>query len=70
MTTRQMTISYQHRYSRSYGGSGIGSLSRDLPTAPKLIIANHILKKESGFDIGNRVEVEYLPNSVIIRKLN
>lgn len=66
---RQMTVSYQNRFSRGYGGTGIGSLSRDLPTAPKLVIANHFLKNISGFAIGDRVSVEYLPNLIIINKL-
>lgn len=67
---RQMTVSYQNRQGRSYGGSGAGSLSRDLPTAPKLVIANHFLKKLSGFCIGDKVTVQYSPGEIIISKIN
>jgi len=65
---RQMTVSYQNRQSRGYGGSGVCSLSRDLPTAPKLVIANHFLT-QNGFKIGEKVQVEYSPNLIIISKL-
>jgi hypothetical protein len=54
-----MTVSYQNRQGRK----------RDLPTAPKLVIANHLLQKYSGFSIGDRITVQYLPESIIIRKL-
>ena len=66
---KEMTIGYQNRVGRSYGGTGVGSLSRDLPTAPKLVIANHFLKKLSGFCIGDKVEVQYLDKEIIIKKL-
>ncbi len=55
---RQMTISYQHRY----GANG------DRPTASKLVLANHILKKY-GFSIGDKVTVSYSPNLVTINKI-
>jgi hypothetical protein len=54
-----MTVSYQNRQGRT----------RDLPTAPKLVIANHLLQKYSGFSIGDRITVQYLPESIIIKKL-
>ena len=66
---RKMTISYQNRQGRGYGGSGIGSLARDLPTAPKLIIANHFLKNVSGFSIGDKILVNYSLGQIIISKL-
>ncbi|MDO8565828.1 MAG: hypothetical protein Q7S04_01410 [Candidatus Moranbacteria bacterium] len=66
---RKMTIGYQNRQGRGYGGSGIGSLSRDLPTSPKLVIANHFLKKLAGFSIGDKIMVTYSPGSIIISKL-
>ena len=65
---RKMTVSYQNRQGRSYGSSGIGSLARDLPTAPKLVIANHFLK-QSGFNIGDKVVVKYSLDQIIISKL-
>ncbi|MFH1233392.1 MAG: hypothetical protein V1649_01935 [Patescibacteria group bacterium] len=57
---KEMKIYYQHR--RGVRG--------DLPTAPKLVIANHSLKNESGFSIGDKVTVEYLKGTIIITKLN
>lgn len=54
-----MTISYQNRQGKT----------RDLPTAPKLILANHLMKKISGFSIGDKVTVQYLHESIIIKKL-
>ena len=63
-----MTISYQNRQGRGYGGSGVGSLSRDLPTSPKLVIANHFLKNLSGFSIGDKIMVKYSPGLIIISK--
>lgn len=59
MHNKIMTISYQNRYGRT----------RDLPIVPKIIIANHFLQKKSGFLIGDKVIVEYLPNQIIIKKL-
>ena len=64
---KQMTVGYQNRQSRAYGGSGVGSLSRDLPTAPKLVLANHYLKNISGFSVGQKVIVKYLPGEIIIK---
>jgi len=56
---KEMTISYQNRHGRS----------RDLPTAPKLVIANHLLKRLSGFSIGDKVSVSYSLGEIIIKKL-
>jgi hypothetical protein len=56
---KEIKISYQNRH----GPHG------DLPTAPKLVIANHILKKY-GFSIGDKVTVQYSPGSIIINKIN
>lgn len=53
-----MTVGYQHRQ----------GLKRDLPTSPKIVIANHFLKEQSGFSIGDKVLVQYLPNQIIITK--
>lgn len=66
---RQITIGYENRQSRGYGGSGIGSLSRDLPTAPKIVLANHFIEEISGFSIGEKVTVNFSPGSIIISKL-
>ena len=52
-------ISYQNRFSR-FG---------DLPTVPKLIIANHFLKKISGLGIGDKIRVEYSLGKIIISKI-
>jgi hypothetical protein len=52
------TISYQNRQ----------GVNGDLPTAPKLVLANHFLT-QSGFSIGEKVLVEYLQDSLIIKKL-
>ena len=65
---KRMTIGYQNRESRGYGGTGIATLARDLTAAPMIRIANHFLTK-SGFSIGDKVNVEYLSNSIIIKKL-
>lgn len=54
-----ITISYQSRH----------GVRGDLPTVPKLVLANHILKKY-GFCIGDKVNVEYSPNLITISKLN
>jgi hypothetical protein len=56
---KEMTVGYQNRQGQNC----------DLPTAPKLVIANHFLKKLSGFCIGDKVKVQYLPNEIIIKKL-
>ena len=60
MLKKEIKISYQNRH----------GVRGDLPTAPKLVIANHSLKNESGFSIGDKVSVEYLKGSIIITKLN
>lgn len=59
MLKKEIRISYQNRH----------GVRGDLPTAPKLVLANHLLKKISGFSIGDKVLVEYLQNSIIIKKL-
>lgn len=51
-----MTISYQNR-------------PGNRPTAPKLTIANHILKRY-GFSIGDKITAEYSKGQIIINKLN
>ena len=56
---KEIKISYQNRH----GTHG------DRPTAPKLVIANHLLKNISGFSIGEKVLVEYSPNLITIKKL-
>ena len=53
-----MTVGYQNRH----------GVRGDLPTVPKIIIANHILEKICGFSIGENVLVEYLQDSIIISK--
>jgi hypothetical protein len=53
------TISYQNRH----------GVRGDLPTAPKLVLANHILKKICGFSIGQKLLVEYSKNLIVIKKL-
>jgi len=56
---KTITVSYQNRQGKR----------RDLTSVPKIIIANHILKKICGFSIGDKVNIEYLSNQVIIKKL-
>lgn len=63
-----MTIGYQNRTGRSYGGSGVGSLSRDLPSVPKIILANKLLL-ENGFFIGSQASVYYSLGKIIIKTL-
>jgi len=55
---KQITISYQYRR----GAHG------DLPTAPKIVIANHIIEKICGFSIGQKLLVEYSKGSIVIKK--
>ncbi|MFA6386147.1 MAG: hypothetical protein WCW04_00015 [Candidatus Paceibacterota bacterium] len=55
---KNITISYQNRQGNR----------RDLASVPKIIIANHLLE-ESGFLIGDKVDIEYLSNQIIIKKL-
>ncbi len=59
MHNKIMTVSYQNRQGKT----------RDLASVPKIILANHLLKKLSGFLIGDKVNVEYLPNQIIIKKI-
>ena len=66
---RILKIGYQNRQSRMSGGSGVGSYSRDLETVPKILLANHFLKDRSMLAVGDMVSVQYLPNSIIIKKL-
>jgi len=56
---KEIKISYQNRH----------GVRGDLPTAPKLVLANHLLKNISGFSIGDKVNVEYSQNLIIISKL-
>ncbi|MEK7089147.1 MAG: hypothetical protein AAB913_03395 [Patescibacteria group bacterium] len=65
---KTMTVGYQNRTSRGYGGSGVGSLSRDLPSVPKIILANKLLL-ENGFSIGSKASVYYSPGEIIIKAL-
>jgi len=53
-----MTVSYQNRQGKN----------RDLASVPKIILANHILEKICGLNIGDKVLVEYSPNRIIIIK--
>ena len=53
------TISYQNRH----------GVRGDLPTAPKIVLANHIIEKICGFSIGQKLLVEYSPNLITIKKL-
>jgi hypothetical protein len=53
---KTITVSYQNRQGKT----------RDLASVPKIIIANHLLEK-SGFLIGKKVNIEYLPNQIIIK---
>ena len=64
---REMTVGYQNRYGKPCGCNG--AYSHDLPSAPKLVIANHFLKKLSGFSIGEKVQVTYSAGSITISKL-
>jgi len=58
MLKKEIKISYQNRH----------GVRGDLPTAPKLIIANHILQRY-GFSIGQKVLVHYSHGQIIIKKL-
>lgn len=59
MLKKEIKISYQNRH----------GVRGDLPTAPKLVLANHLLQKYSGFSIGDKVNVEYSLGSITISKL-
>ena len=63
-----ITIGSQFRYGRPHGGSGC-YFSRDLPTATKIVLANHYIKKISGFAINEKIKVEYSQGQIIISKL-
>ena len=65
---KTMTVGYQNRTSRGYGGSGVGTLSRDLQAVPKIILANKLLL-ENGFSIGSKMSVYYSPGEIIIKTL-
>jgi hypothetical protein len=53
-----LTVGYQNRH----------GTYNDLPTRPKIILSNDTIKRVSGFSIGDKVSVEYLPNQIIILK--
>lgn len=55
-----LTVGYQNRQGKY----------NDLPTRPKIILSNGTIKRVSGFCIGDKVLVEYLPNQIIIHKQN
>ena len=57
---KEITVSYQNRQ----------GVRCDLPTVPKIILANKHLASLSGFNVGDKAVVKYLPNSIIIKKLN
>jgi hypothetical protein len=58
MLKKEIKISYQNRH----------GVRGDLPTASKLVIANHILKKY-GFSIGSKASVYYSHGKIIIKTL-
>ncbi len=53
-----LTVGYQNRQGKF----------NDLPIRPKITISNDTIKRVSGFSIGDKVSVEYLPNQIIIHK--
>ena len=55
-----LTVGYQNRQ----------GTYNDLPTRPKISFSNDTIKRVSGFSIGDKVLVEYLPNQIIILKHN
>ena len=55
-----LTVGYQNRQ----------GIYNDLPTRPKITFSNDTIKRVSGFSIGDKVLVEYLPNQIIIHKQN
>lgn len=57
---REMTITYATNTNFLYSAN---------KQKPMIRIANFFLLK-SGFKVGNKVEVEYLENQIIIRKIN
>ena len=54
---RLMTVSYQNRWGNRR-------------PAPKIMIANHLLTKLSGFSIGDKFTAEYFKGSIVITKIN
>ena len=60
---KTLTISYANRL------SGTGGRKYDLLPVPKVLLANHILKNISNFSIGDTATVEYLLDTIIIRKI-
>lgn len=55
-----LTVSYQNRQGKF----------NDLPIRPKISFSNDTIKRVSGFSIGDKLSVEYLPNRIIILKEN
>ncbi|MEI6553435.1 MAG: hypothetical protein WCO09_02605 [bacterium] len=55
-----LTVGYQNRQ----------GTYNDLPIRPKITFSNDTIKRVSGFSIGDKVSVEYLPNRIIILKHN
>lgn len=55
-----LTVGYQNRQ----------GIYNDLPIRPKITFSNDTIKRVSGFNIGDKVSVEYLPNRIIILKHN
>jgi len=53
-----ITVSYQNRQGRT----------RDLASVPKIIIANKSLS-QSGFFIGDKINIVYSLNEIIIKKI-
>jgi len=53
---KEIKISYQNRH----------GVRGDLPIAPRLVLANHILEKY-GFFVGQRVLVQYSQGQIIIK---
>jgi len=54
-----MTLSYLNRH----------GVHGDLPSVPKLTLANNAMRK-AGFNIGDKVTVQYEKGQIIIKKLN
>ncbi len=57
---KEITVSYLNRQ----------GVRCDIPAVPKIILANKHLTSLSGFNVGDKAVVEYLPNSIIIKKIN
>ena len=54
-----LTISYQNRH----------GVRGSLPTAPKIVLANHIIEKICNFSIGEKLLVDYSKNLIVIKKI-